>query len=160
MLGPVLERLHDALLDPLIRRVYGLIERAGQVPELPPAMAGKGVSIEYVSSLAQAQCSVATGGIERFVSFAGRAAVMKPDVLDKLDVDQTVDADGDLLGVPSRLIVSTEQATAARNARAQAQQQQQQMALQADQTMAASAEKLGRVDVGGGKNALQALVGR
>jgi hypothetical protein len=59
------------------------MERAGQVPELPQAMAGTGVSIEYVSSLAQAQAqrSVATGGIERFVSFAGRAAAMKPDVM-------------------------------------------------------------------------------
>jgi hypothetical protein len=41
-----------------------------------------------------------------------------------------------------------------------AQAQQQQMALQAGQAMAAGAEKLGRIDVGGGKNALQALVGR
>jgi len=81
-----------------------------------------------------------------------------PDVLDKLDIDRTVDAYGDLLGVPTRLIVPTEQATATRQQRAQAQQQQ--MALQAGQAMAASAEKLGRVDVGGGKNALQALVGR
>ncbi len=83
---------------------------------------------------------------------------MKPDVLDKLDIDETVDAYGDLLGVPSRLIVSTDKATAARQQRAQVQQQQ--MALQAGQAMAAGAEKLGRVDVGGGKNALQALVGR
>jgi hypothetical protein len=80
-----------------------------------------------------------------------------PDVLDKLDIDRTVDAYGDLLGVPTRLIVPTEQATATRQQRAQAQQQ---MALQAGQAMAAGAEKLGRVDVGGGKNALQALVGR
>lgn len=41
-----------------------------------------------------------------------------------------------------------------------AQMQQQQMALEAGQAMAAGAEKLGRVGVGGGKNALQALVGR
>ncbi len=101
---------------------------------------------------------MATGGIERFMSFAGRAAAMKPDVLDKLDIDQTVDAYGDLLGVPSRLIVSTDQATAARQQRAQVQQQQ--MALQAGQAMAASAEKLGRIDAGGGKNVLQVLVGR
>ena len=83
---------------------------------------------------------------------------MKPKVLDKLDIDETVDAYGDLLGVPARLIVPTEQATAARQQRAEAQQRQ--MALQAGPAMAASAEKLGRVDVGGGKNALQALVGR
>ncbi|NDH63832.1 MAG: hypothetical protein EBY18_19810 [Alphaproteobacteria bacterium] len=37
---------------------------------------------------------------------------MKPDVLDKLDIDQTVDAYDALLGVPVRLIVSTDKATA------------------------------------------------
>lgn len=158
MLGPVLERLHDELLDPLIKRVFALMERAGAVPPPPPALRHQEVDVEYVSSLAQAQRSVATGGIERFVSFAGRAAAMKPDVLDKLDIDQTVDAYGDLLGVPGRLIVPTEQATAAREQRAQVQQQQ--MALQAGQAMAAGAEKLGRIDAGGGKNALQALLGR
>jgi hypothetical protein len=87
-----------------------------------------------------------------------RACNVRPDVLDRLDIDQTVDAYGDLLGVPARLIVSTDKATAVRQQRAQAQQQQ--MAMQAGQAMAASAEKLGRVDVGGSKNALQALVGR
>lgn len=158
MLGPVLERLHDELLDPLIKRVFALMARAGAVPAPPPALAGHAMEVEYVSSLAQAQRSVATGGIERFVSFAGRAAAMKADVLDKLDIDETVDAYGDLLGVPGRLIVSTDKAASVRQQRAQAQQQQ--MALQAGQAMAAGAEKLGRVDVGGGKNALQALVGR
>ena len=43
---------------------------------------------------------------------------MKPDVLDKLAVDRTVDAYGDLLGVPSRPIVSTDKA-AARQQRAE-----------------------------------------
>lgn len=158
MLGPVLERLHDELLDPLIKRVFGLMERAGRVPSPPRALAGQGLAVEYVSSLAQAQRSVATGGIERLVSFAGRAAAMKPDVLDKLDIDQTIDAYGDLLGVPGRLIVPTERAAAARTQRAEIQQQQ--MALQAGQAMVAGAEKLGGTDVGGGKNALQALLGR
>ncbi len=158
MLGPVLERLHDELLDPLINRVFGLMERAGAVPPPPEALSGQAMDVEYVSSLAQAQRAVATGGIERFVSFAGRAAAMRPDVLDKLDVDQAVDVYGDLLGVPGRLIVPTEQATAARAQRMQAQQQQ--AALQAGQTLAIGAERLGRVDVGGGKNALQALLGR
>lgn len=158
MLGPVLERLHDELLDPLINRVFGIMERAGAVPPPPKALSGQAMDVEYVSSLAQAQRSVATGGIERFVSFAGRAAAMKPDVLDKLDIDQTVDAYGDLLGVPGRLIVPTARAVAARERRARMQQQQ--AMLQAGQALAAGAERLGRVDVGGGKNALQALMGR
>jgi hypothetical protein len=38
--------------------------------------------------------------------------------------------------------------------------QQQQVTLQAGQAMSADAEKLGRIDAGGGKNAIQAQVGR
>ena len=38
MLGPVLERLHDDLLEPLIGRVFQIMARAGQIP--PPPFAG------------------------------------------------------------------------------------------------------------------------
>ena len=45
MLGPVLERLHDELLDPLIGRVFQIIARAGQIPpRRSPSSMGCGCS--------------------------------------------------------------------------------------------------------------------
>jgi hypothetical protein len=35
MLGPVLERLHDELLDPLVKRVFSIMIRRGLLPPPP-----------------------------------------------------------------------------------------------------------------------------
>ncbi|MDP2334807.1 MAG: portal protein [Reyranella sp.] len=52
MLGPVLERLHDDLLEPLIGRVFQLMARAGHIP--PPSwpdLDGLRLQPEYVSPM-------------------------------------------------------------------------------------------------------------
>ena len=64
MLGPVLERLHDELLSPLVARVFNIMARNGQLPEPPRGLDGRGLQVEFISILAQAQKSVATAGIE------------------------------------------------------------------------------------------------
>src|ERR1700742_2949081 len=39
MLGPVLERLHDELLQPLVARVFSVMARNGRIPPPPPSLA-------------------------------------------------------------------------------------------------------------------------
>jgi hypothetical protein len=52
MLGPVLERLHDDLLEPLIGRVFQIMARAGEIPPPPsPALDGLKLQPEYVSPM-------------------------------------------------------------------------------------------------------------
>ena len=52
MLGPVLERLHDDLLEPLIGRVFQIMARAGQIPPPPFAeLDGLRLQPEYVSPM-------------------------------------------------------------------------------------------------------------
>ena len=52
MLGPVLERLHDDLLEPLIGRVFQIMARAGEIPPPPsPALEGLRLQPEYVSPM-------------------------------------------------------------------------------------------------------------
>ena len=58
MLGPVLERLHDDLLEPLIGRVFQIMARAGAIP--PPPFAefdGLRLQPEYVSPMAALQAA-------------------------------------------------------------------------------------------------------
>ena len=58
MLGPVLERLHDDLLEPLIGRVFQIMARAGEIPPPPsPALDGLRLQPEYVSPMAATQIS-------------------------------------------------------------------------------------------------------
>ncbi|MBX9943722.1 MAG: hypothetical protein K2Y40_06555 [Reyranella sp.] len=58
MLGPVLERLHDDLLEPLIGRVFQIMARAGEIPPPPsPALDGLRLQPEYVSPMAAMQAA-------------------------------------------------------------------------------------------------------
>lgn len=119
MLGPVLERLHDELLDPLVARVFNIMARQGLLPEPPPSLLalqvrGRRLQLEFISLLAQAQKSVATGAIERFWRFGGAIGALKPEALDRLDPDGTMDAYAEMTGVPASVMVDRRRAEAMR----------------------------------------------
>jgi Bacteriophage head to tail connecting protein len=160
MLGPVLERLHDELLDPLVKRVFNIMARNGLFSDLdmPQGMSLGGMQVEFISTLAQAQKAVDTTSIERLWAFSGQIAQLgRPDAMDKLDVDETMDAYADRLGTPSKILISTDKAQQIRQQRAQ--QQAQQQALQNLEQAATTAKTASQIDVGGGRNAVQAMVG-
>lgn len=129
MLGPVLERLQNELLDPLIEMAFDAIMDAGIVPPPPDELQGHDINVELVSMLAQAQRAVGTNSIDRFVGNLGAVAQFKPEVLDKFDADQWADIYSDSLGLDPQIIVPADQVQALRQQRAQAQQQAQQAAL-------------------------------
>lgn len=141
MLGPVLERLNDELLDPLIDRVFSIMLRKGLLPTPPKELQGQDLRVEYISILAQAQRAVAVGGLERLSGFVGSIAAMNPQVVDKLDFDQMVDEYSDALGVSSKVIVSDDDVLIMRNRRAQEAQMQQMAAMAQPAAQAASAMK-------------------
>lgn len=150
MLGPVLERLQNELLDPLIDMTFARMLAAGIVPPAPQELHGQELNVELVSMLAQAQRAIATNGVDRFVGNLGMVAQMKPDVLDNFDADRWAETYSDMLGVDPTLIVPGDRVALVRQQRAQAQQQAAQQAAmnQGADTM----QKLGNVDTGG-KNA-------
>jgi len=160
MLGPVVERLHSEMLDPLIETTFEHMLAAGIVPPAPPELAGMDLNVTYVSMLAQAQRAIATNGVDRFVGNLGQIASFKPDVLDKFDSDVWADKYSDMLGVDPELIVAGDKVALIRQQRAQAQQQAQQ-AAQMEQ-MAGAAGKLGGVQTptgNAGNDVMQAFSG-
>jgi len=150
MLGPVLERLHNELLDPLIEMTFMRMLEAGIVPEPPIEMQGEDINVEFVSMLSQAQKAVGTNSVDRFVGNLGAVANMKPEVLDKFNVDEWADMYSDMLGVDPRLIAPDSQVEQIRQARAQAQQQQMQAAQMAQG--AETLQKLGRIPTQGNES--------
>jgi hypothetical protein len=155
MLGPVLERLQNELLDPLIDITFDRMIEAGIVPPPPESIQGINLNVEYVSMLAQAQRAVGTNSIDRFVGTLGQVAQYKPEVLDKLDTDKWADSYADMLGVDPELIVQKEQVDQIRLQRAQAQAKQAQMDQlnQASQT----AKNLGQTPTNG-QNAMTDVI--
>jgi hypothetical protein len=151
MLGPVLERLHNELLKPLIDETFFKMLAAGILPPAPEELQGVELDVEFVSMLAQAQRAIGVNSIDRFVGGLGMVAQMRPEVLDKLNPDKWADAYADMLGVDPELIVSSEDVAIVRQQRAEADAQAQQMA--SIQMQAEAAQKLGTVKTGGEPNA-------
>lgn len=130
-LGPVLENIYNGQLEPVIERTYAILNRRRELPPPPRELHKQELKIEYISMLAQAQKAVSTGSIERMWAFAGQVAAVKPDVLDKLDADQSMDEYSDMLGAPASIIVPDEDVKKTRDARAQKQQMAESAAMAA-----------------------------
>lgn len=156
MLGPVLERLHNELLSPLIESTFTRMVEAGNILPPPPEMQGMELNVEFVSMLAQAQRAIGTNSIDRYVGNLGMVAQYKPDVLDKFDADQWADAYADMLGVDPKLIVPNEEVALIRQARAEAQAAQAQM--ESMKVASEAARNLGSVPSTG--NAAMDLMGQ
>lgn len=126
-LGPVLERLNQDLLDPLIDLTFEYMNRQGLIPEPPEVLQGMDLKIEYVSVMAEAQKLINLKSVERFTQHAANLAAINPAALDKLDIDQMMDVYGELTGIPPGLVKPDDQVAAEREERAKAQAQQQRM---------------------------------
>lgn len=165
LIGPVVERLQKELFEPLIERTFNLMLRYDFVPEPPEAIAGEPLRVELVSVLAQAQRLVSTSGIDQQAAFMMSMAQAKPDVLDYLDAEYTVESYAEAVGAPKGMIRSREEVAAIQQAREEAQQQQMQQqqalaAAQQAQNLTGAAKNLGQATVGpDGQTALEAIVG-
>jgi hypothetical protein len=157
VLGPVLERFNKDVLSPLIDRVFAIMARRGLIPDAPPELENVELRVEYISIMAQAQKIQSLATLERFSSYVSNLALntQRPDVLDKWDMDQTVDVYADSAGIDPHLVRSDDDVAAMRQARAQAQQQQ--AAAERMAQMAPAAQQLSQTDTTG-KNALTDLL--
>lgn len=131
MLGPVLERLHNELLKPLIDITFERMFDVGALQPPPPELEGMDLGVEFESVLAQAQRAIGTNNIDRFVGALGVVAQMKETVLDRFNEDEWVDRYAHKLGVDSEIIVPIAEAKKLRTERNKMQAEQAKLQAQA-----------------------------
>ncbi|CDK68196.1 portal protein [Morganella morganii] len=156
MLGPVLQRLDSELLDKLINRTFSVMAENNLLPVPPDEMQGMQLKVEYISVMAQAQKAIGVSSIERFIGFTSGIGQFKPDALDKINVDETIDAYAASIGVPPSVVATNEQVAKIRENRAQQQAMAQQM--QMAQAAVGGAQALGNTPMDD-NSALAALAG-
>lgn len=122
MLGPVLERLHNELLEPLIDMTFERCNEAGILPPPPDELQGMDLSVEFISTLAQAQRVVSAQGVDRLLGSVTSLAALFPQVVDKINADQVIDDYADLFGVNPEIVVPDDVAAETRAQKAQAAQ--------------------------------------
>lgn len=149
MLGPVLERLHNEMLSPLIDLTFSAMVRSGILPTPPQELQGQEIKVEFVSTLAQAQRAVGLASLDRMLMTVGNIAQAKQDpaVWDKIDTDQIVDGYADMLGVDPQFIVADDKVAFIRENRMK--QQQAAQAAEAAPAMADAAQRLSAIDTSG-----------
>ncbi len=156
MLGPVLQRLDSELLDKLINRTFSVMAENNLLPVPPDEMQGMQLKVEYISVMAQAQKAIGVSSIERFIGFTSGIGQFSPDALDKINVDETIDAYAASIGVPPSVVATNEQVAQIREQRAQQQAMAQQM--QMAQAAVGGAQALGNTPMDD-NSALAALAG-
>lgn len=156
MLGPVLERLHGELLDPLIDRTFEIMTRVGIIPPAPPEIQGTDLRVEYISLLAQAQKMVSLSGLDQLAMAVANIAPVKPEILDHFDEREWLEEYADGLGTPPKILKDKAVAEQIQQQRAK----QMQMAQGVEQMNQASqaAKNLGSTPMGE-SDALSALIG-
>ncbi len=150
--------LSDEGLDVVVNRTIDILAARGELPQPPQALleAGEtGYKLEYISPFALAQKMQGTTGLQRLMAVVGQAAQLVPEVLDKLDVDQTVDEFARALGVTPKVVRGDDEVQALRQRRAEAQQAAQQ--VEEAQQAAKTAKTLAETPTQG-ETALRALL--
>jgi len=158
LLGPVLERFENEALDPAIERIYQIASRMQLLPPPPQHIANAPLEIQYVSILSSAQSAVGVIPTERLLQVIGNVAGIYPKALNIPNFEELLLDYGRDIGVKAKNLNSLDvvlQKGAAQDQAAQAQQ----MAMAGQQAVEAG-KTLSETEVGGGANALQAMMGR
>lgn len=122
VIGPVLGRLMNEMLRPLVDRVFALMLREEMLAIPPELLQGTDIDIEYVSPLARAQKSSSLNSTMQALEILLPLAQALP-VTDHLDPDGLVKHITDSLGVPKTTLRSSREVAQMRQERAAAEQQ-------------------------------------
>lgn len=131
-LGPIFGRYQAEFLTPLVERCFGLMYRAGALPNPPAEMNGVNFHVKFANPLARAQKMTEVQAIEQFEAGIMNLAQSFPEVADMYDMEAAQREKAMALGIPVSVIRSEQDVEQVRQQRAeqQAQQQQQEQAAQ------------------------------
>lgn len=121
LLGPVVGRFTQEVLDPIVLRVFDILWQAGDIPLPPFSVQGQDLDIVYISPLARAQKESEIYSLQAFMQDVGMVATAIPDVLDKLNGDEAIDQIAKIRGISPELIKSDSEVQVIRKARAEAE---------------------------------------
>jgi hypothetical protein len=88
LLGPVLGRLQAELLQPMIERVFAVLNRQNKLPAAPEFLNDRDLDIEYVSPLAKAQRQSDVQGIVRLFELLSPLAGIDPTVFVQQELNE------------------------------------------------------------------------
>ena len=133
LLGPVVGRAQAELLGPLLERVFGLMLRAGRLPEPPQILLQPDVKlrITYQSLMFKAQEQTEANGLLRVAQLISPFMAADPTVMDVFNTEVIARRLGQVYSLNPQFFRSQREVSEIR------QQRQEQQAMQAQLEMAA-----------------------
>jgi hypothetical protein len=160
MLGPVLERLNHEVFAKVHERVYAIASRANILPRAPREIHGMHMNVQFESMIELAQMANKANSIQELMTLASQFAAVDPSMIDNMDMDKGFEKIAHLKVGEPELVRSPDELAKIRQSRADQQAQMaQDAAAERASKLAAGAKNLSQTNVGGGQNALSALIG-
>lgn len=134
-MGPILGRLNNELLKPIIDRVFDIMLRKGLFAPMPELLKGKDLDTIYVSQISKAQRASEADTLTRVIQSIAPVFEGAPQMMDNLDADSVFRYHAQIFGLPEDMLNDPKKVSEVRQARAeqeQAQLQAQQENVQAD----------------------------
>ena len=130
-LGPILGRLNNELLRPIIDRVFDILTRRGKFPKPPQALKGQpNLKIVYTSQIAKAQRTGEANTLLKVLQACGPMLEVQPDMFDNLNGDEILRYNANIFGMPHEMMNKPKQVEATRKGRAEAAQAAQQAQME------------------------------
>jgi hypothetical protein len=149
-MGPVFGRFETDYTAPMVERVFRIMLRAGAFAQIPDALSGKIVRIEYESPVKKIREQTAAMGARQWVAGQIELATStgRPDILDIVDFDAYGRFAAEATAIPHQMVNGSEAVEALRQQRAEQQRQAQQaqaveQAARLADTVAGAADKAG-----------------
>ena len=151
LIGPTLGRLKTDFFSPMIGRVFNILWRAGQLPELPDTLADadSALDVKYTGPMDRAQKMDQIASIERWLTFIGQFGEAFPDMVDVPNEVMAAKEMAEILDVSMTLVHSDAELSKIKRLKEEVQQLQQQLMAQQAQGDAMKAQ-------GEGAQAMQA----
>lgn len=129
VLGPTFGYLKTYFLDPMVERTFGILYRAGQLPQPPESVveAQAEFDVEYLGPLARAQKSDRATAIMAYAQNIGMMAEVNPEILDVPDFDGMARELAQQANLPTELLKSDDDVKALRKERAAAQSEREEL---------------------------------
>ncbi len=104
LMGPILGRLNDELLRPIVDRLFGIMLRKGDLIETPKELRGRDLKVEYVSQIAKAQRASESDTLLRVIQASSPIIQVNPDIMDNFDGDAVLRHNAKIFGLPEEML--------------------------------------------------------
>ena len=104
LLGPIFQRLKTELLDPLIERVFDILQRQGLLPPIPDYLQGIKLNVQYISTIAQAQRASMLEPLAQGIEWIKQLLNLNPALAGQINYQQALAQGLESLGVQNALL--------------------------------------------------------